>query len=110
MRFTEEFGPSYNQTDTYILKGDGLEIWQPRFTWHAFRYVDVIGATSELTVENIEGLVVNTDVKSAGTFECSNPLLNRILENYQRTQLGNVHGGIPSDCPHRERRGSTGDG
>ena len=110
MRFTEEFGPSYNQADTYILKGDGLEIWQPRFTWHAFRYVDVIGATSELTFKNLEGLVVNTDVKSAGTFECSNPLLNKILENYQRTQLGNVHGGLPSDCPHRERRGYTGDG
>ncbi len=110
MRFTEEFGPSYNQTDTYILKGDGLEIWQPRFTWHAFRYVDVSGAPSELTLENLEGLVVNTDIKSAGAFECSNPLLNKILENYQRTQLGNVHGGLPSDCPHRERRGYTGDG
>ena len=110
MRFTEEFGPSYNQTDTYILKGEGLEIWQPRFTWHAFRYVDISGAPSKLTLENLEGLVVNTDVKSAGTFECSNPLLNKILENYQRTQLGNVHGGLPSDCPHRERRGYTGDG
>jgi len=45
-----------------------------------------------------------------GSFECSNKLLNQILENYQWTQLGNVHGGIPSDCPHRERRGYTGDG
>lgn len=108
--FTEEFGPTYGQNDTYILKGEGTEIWEPRFTWHAFRYVDVIGSPSELTLENIEGRVVNTDVSSAGTFECSNPLFNQILNNYRWTQLGNMHGGVPSDCPHRERRGYTGDG
>jgi alpha-L-rhamnosidase len=110
LRFTEEFGPTYNQTDTYILKGDGVEIWEPRFTWHAFRYVDVFGATAPLTLENIEGCVVNTDITKTGTFESSNTLLNKILDNYQWTQLGNVHGGVPSDCPHRERRGYTGDG
>jgi len=108
--FTEEFGPTYGQTDTYILKGEGEEVWEPRFTWHAFRYVDVIGSPGELTLENIEGRVVNTDVFAAGTFECSNPLFNQILEKYRWTQLGNMHGGVPSDCPHRERRGYTGDG
>ncbi len=110
LRFIEEFGPTYNQTDTYILKGEGTEIWEPRFTWHAFRYVDVFGSPSKLTAENMDGRVVNTDITQTGTFECSNHLLNKILENYQWTQLGNVHGGVPSDCPHRERRGYTGDG
>jgi alpha-L-rhamnosidase len=110
LRFTEEFGPTYNQTDTYILNGKGLEIWEPRFTWHAFRYVDVFGSPTELTAENIEGRVVNTDIALTGIFESSNKLLNKILDNYQWTQLGNVHGGVPSDCPHRERRGYTGDG
>lgn len=110
LRFTEEFGPTYNQSDTYILKGEGTEIWEPRFTWHAFRYIDVFGATEPLTVENLEGRVVNTDIPLTGSFECSNKLLNKILDNYQWTQLGNVHGGVPSDCPHRERRGYTGDG
>lgn len=110
LRFTEEFGPTYGQTDTYILKGEGTEIWEPRFTWHAFRYVDVIGSPADLTADNLEGCVVNTDIHDAGTFECSNPLFNRILQNYRNTELGNVHGGIPSDCPHRERRGYTGDG
>jgi alpha-L-rhamnosidase len=110
LRFTEEFGPTYNQSDTYILKGEGTEIWEPRFTWHAFRYVDVFGATAPLTVENLEGRVVNTDISLTGSFDCSNKLLNKILDNYQWTQLGNVHGGVPSDCPHRERRGYTGDG
>jgi len=108
--FTEEFGPTYGQTDTYILKGDGVETWEPRFTWHAFRYVDVFGSRQELTLENLEGRVVNTDVSQAGSFECSNELFNKILENYRWTQLGNMHGGVPSDCPHRERRGYTGDG
>ncbi len=108
--FTEEFGPTYGQTDTYILKGEGEETWEPRFTWHAFRYVDVFGSPQELTLENLEGRVVNTDVSQAGTFECSNELFNQILENYRHTQLGNMHGGVPSDCPHRERRGYTGDG
>lgn len=110
LRFTEEFGPTYNQTDTYILKGEGVEIWEPRFTWHAFRYVDVFGSPAKLTIENMDGRVVNTDISRAGSFECSNELLNKILDNYQWTQLGNVHGGVPSDCPHRERRGYTGDG
>ncbi len=110
MRFMEELGPTYGQRDTYILKGGGIETWEPRFTWHAFRYVDVIGASEPLKIENIEGVVVNTDVKDAGTFTSSNKLFNQILKNYQWTQLGNMHGGIPSDCPHRERRGYTGDG
>ena len=108
--FTEEFGPTYGQTDTYILKGQGTEIWEPRFTWHAFRYVDVIGASSKLTLENLEGRVVNAAVSPAGSFECSNELFNNILKNYRWTQLGNMHGGVPTDCPHRERRGYTGDG
>ena len=110
LRFIEELGPTYAQTDTYILKGEGTEIWEPRFTWHAFRYVEVSGLPEKLTVDNLEGRVVHTDVQKAGSFECSEPLLNQILKNYRSTQLGNMHGGIPSDCPHRERRGYTGDG
>lgn len=108
-KFIEELGPGYGQTDMYILKGGVTEIWEPRFTWHAFRYIDV-SSTIPLTIDNIVGVVVNTDVDSAGTLLCSNNLFNKIIKNYQWTQLGNMHGGIPSDCPHRERRGYTGDG
>ena len=54
--------------------------------------------------------MVNTDVKSTGYFESSNKLFNRINADFKKTQLGNMHGGVPSDCPHRERRGYTGDG
>jgi alpha-L-rhamnosidase len=109
MKFIEEAGPSYGQTDSYIMKGNGPETWEPRFTWHAFRYIDV-SSPFPLTRDNIKGLVVNTDVRQAGSIQCSNELFNTIIENFRRTQLGNMHGGIPSDCPHRERRGYTGDG
>ena len=109
MNFIEEAGPAYGQTDTYILKGQGTEVWEPRFTWHAFRTIDV-SSPIPLTLDNITGVVVNTDVGPAGTFQSSNKLFNTIVENFRRTQLGNMHGGIPSDCPHRERRGYTGDG
>jgi alpha-L-rhamnosidase len=109
LRFIEELGPTYGQIDKYILK-EGKNIWEPRFTWHAFRYVQVQNPPQPLTIDAVQGCVVNTDVDSAGSFECSNPLFNKIIDNYRWTQLGNMHGGVPSDCPHRERRGYTGDG
>jgi len=110
LKFIEQFGFGYGQTDTYILKGQGEEVWEPRFTWHAFRFVDVLDAPFPMTIDNLQGRVVNTDVDSAGEFSCSNNIFNKVLENYKWTQLGNIHGGVPSDCPHRERRGYTGDG
>ncbi|NOR76515.1 MAG: family 78 glycoside hydrolase catalytic domain, partial [Draconibacterium sp.] len=110
LTFFEDNGNTYEQTDTYILKGEGVEEWEPRLTWHSFRYVEISGSPTKLTIDNLEGQVVNTDIKSASTFTCSNKLFNRILSDYRKTQLGNIHGGVPSDCPHRERRGYTGDG
>lgn len=110
MRFIEELGSSYGQVDTYIANGSEDEMYEPRFTWHAFRTIEIDGLTEELTNDDIEVVVVNTDVKSAGKFHCSNELFNRIQENYIRTQLGNFHGSMSSDCPHRERLGYTGDG
>ncbi len=110
LKYSEDFGFNYGQTDTYILNGYGTETWEPRFTWHAFRYVDIFGAPFRMTQDMLTGVVVHTDVPDAGMFACSNNLFNRIEENYRRTQLGNMHGGVPSDCPHRERRGYTGDG
>ncbi len=110
LRFVEDSKADYGQRDTYILKGEGNETWEPRFTWHAFRYLEVVRPPFPLTSDNVRARVVNTDVAEIGTFESSNRLFNRILENYKRTQLANMHGGVPSDCPHRERRGYTGDG
>ena len=110
MRFIEELGSSYGQVDTYIANGSGDEMYEPRFTWHAFRTIEIDGLTQELTNEDIDIVVVNTDVMPTGSFNCSNDLFNKIQGNYIRTQLGNFHGSISSDCPHRERLGYTGDG
>ncbi len=110
LTFFEDNGNTYEQSDTYILKGEGVEEWEPRFTWHAFRYVEVTGSATELTLNNLEGKVVHTDVKPASTFASCNKLFNRIYNDFNKTQLDNMHGGVPTDCPHRERRGYTGDG
>lgn len=84
LNFYEDSGNSFEQSDTYILKGSELEIWEPKFTWHAFRYVEIESNNVELNIDNIEGRVVNTDVSSAGNFECSNDLFTRIENDYKR--------------------------
>ena len=110
MRFIEELGSDYHQKDIYILRGGTVETYEPRFTLHAFRHVEVSGVKRELTINDLEAVVVNTAVDTAGSFECSNDLFNKIYRNYIWTQLGNFHGSFSSDCPHRERLGYTGDG
>lgn len=96
------------QTSVYTLKGEGREVWEPRFHYAGFQYVEVTGAPGPLTLDNLEGRVVHTDLERVGRFECSNALLNRIHEAAVRAYLGNLHG-IPTDCPTREKNGWTGD-
>lgn len=96
-------------TDTYILKGDGIEVYEPRFTYHGFRYVQVEGYPGTLTMDDIEGRVVHTAFVQRGQFECSNELLNQIQRNAQWGYRTNWHS-IPTDCPQRdERQGWMGD-
>ena len=89
--------------DVYILKGDGEEIWEPRFTYHGFRYVQVEGYPGELTADAVTGKVVRSSLEEGGTFTCSNDLLNRIHTMIQWTERDNHHG-IPTDCPQRNER------
>ena len=96
------------QTDSYILKGDGPEVWEPRFTYHGFRYVEVKGWPGELTTKNIEGRMANTDFECIGSFECSHSLLNRISTLTDQSYKSNFLG-YPTDCPQREKNGWTGD-
>ena len=109
-RFREELGQDYGQADSYVLKGEGSEVFEPRFTWHAFRHVEITGPPETVGAADVEACAVHSAVEGAGSFACSNPLFNRIYENYRRTQLANMHCGVPSDCPHGERLGYTGDG
>ena len=95
--------------DIYTLGGHGTEVWQPRFTLHGFRFVEVTGFPGRPTLDSIRGCVVNDDLPTAGAFECSNELLNRIYHNIVWGVRGNYRS-IPTDCPQRdERQGWLGD-
>lgn len=96
------------QTDEYICKGSGIEIWSPRFTYHGFRYLELSGNVGAPDKSWIKAVTVYTDAAPRGEFECSEPQINRLHEMAVRTMLGNTHG-LPTDCPHRERCGWLGD-
>jgi alpha-L-rhamnosidase len=100
----------YNGKNSYTLKGDGEEIYAPRFTWFVFKNVELIGWPGELTPESVQAEAVYTSVETTGKFACSNPLFEKINRLYWRSQTDNLHGALSSDCPHRERLGYTGDG
>ncbi|MGD0518313.1 MAG: glycoside hydrolase family 78 protein [Thermoguttaceae bacterium] len=96
------------QTDTYILKGEGVETWHSRFAYDGFRYVEATGFPGRPEKDALTAVFFHTDVPVAGVFECSNPMLNRIWSNARWSYLSNLEG-IPTDCPHREKNGWTGD-
>jgi len=98
----------FEQTDIYVCKGGGVETWQPRFTYHGFRYVEVEGVTSKPSEDFLEGVLVRSDVPEQGSFQCSDEMLNRIY----RTSLWTIEDSLHStaeDCPHREKCGWLGD-
>ena len=107
---TGVFATNVVQTDEYICKGNSkngkskTEIWEPKFTWHGFQYVEITGYPGEVDLETITGIIVNNKVESVGNFSCSNPLLNKLHEAVRWTFLSNLHG-LPEDCPVRERCG-----
>ena len=96
-------------TDTYILKGDGVEVYEPRFTYHGFRYVEVTGFPGAPDLSALEGVVIHDALERTGEFSCSSPLVNRIYRNIVWGVRGNYRS-IPTDCPQRdERQGWFGD-
>lgn len=96
-------------TDTYICKGGVEEVWEPRFTYHGFRYVEVTGYPGTPPLDAVTGIVLHSDVLMVGEFECSHPLVNRLVENIRWGLRGNYFE-VPTDCPQRdERQGWTGD-
>ncbi|MCM1951418.1 glycoside hydrolase family 78 protein, partial [Streptomyces sp. G2] len=96
-------------TYRYVLDGSGVETWEPRFTFHGFRYAEVSGWPGELDAGDIEGVVVHTDMVRRAWLRTSDPLLNQLHENTVWGMRGNFVG-LPTDCPQRdERLGWTGD-
>jgi alpha-L-rhamnosidase len=96
-------------TDRYTLGGEGVETWEPRFTFHGFRYAEVEGWPGRLGVDDLRAVVCHSDLERTGWFECSDPLINRLHENVVWSMRGNFLD-VPTDCPQRdERLGWTGD-
>jgi len=96
-------------TDRYTLKGGETETWEPRFTFHGFRYVEVNDWPGELDPNDLNAVVLHSDMERTGWFECSDLLLNRLHQNVVWGMRGNFLD-IPTDCPQRdERLGWTGD-
>jgi alpha-L-rhamnosidase len=97
------------QTDSYILRGVGVETWHPRFTIHGFRYVEVSGWPGLPTADDLTGCAVNNDIEVAGAFACSDEMVNRVHHNVWWTFCGSLQG-LPQDAADRaERFGWLGD-
>lgn len=101
-------GINRDQTDYVILSGKEGEYFEPTFSVHGFRYVKVSGYQGTLKKEDVEGIVIGSNLESAGNFVCSDPKLNQLQSNIKWSQKGNMLS-IPTDCPQRERAGWTGD-
>lgn len=101
-----DIDPKFAHSQKFVVISDGKnrEV-KPLFIWYGFRYMSVYGNAKVKAVE-----VVHTKADVLSTFESDNECLNWINKTFINTQLTNMHGGIPSDCPHIERRGYTGDG
>ncbi len=107
--YTENLRPAL-ATDTFVLRGaPGWETFEPQSTFHGFRYVEISGCPSRLAAFDLRGIVVGSDTPTTGTFESSNPDLNRLYQNIVWGQRGNFLS-VPTDCPQRdERMGWMGD-
>jgi alpha-L-rhamnosidase len=96
-------------TDVFILKGEGTEVFEPHFTFHGFRFLQIIGLNKAPSLDQITGVVIHSDMKPTGNFSCSDTLINKLQHNIQWGQKGNFLD-VPTDCPQRdERLGWTGD-
>ncbi len=92
----------------YICKGEGVESWEPKFSYHGFRYAKIKGITTKPDAEMIKAVLVATDIQETGSFSSSEALFNKMHDISKWTIVDNIHG-IPEDCPHREKCGWLGD-
>ncbi len=104
--YTNDQLTSYN---CYVFNGETVQDYAPRFTWFTFSKVNVKGV-DKLLPSMMQAEWVCTNLPTVAEFNSSEPLLGQINTIWKRSQLDNTHGGVPSDCPHRERSGYTGDG
>lgn len=89
--------------DTYVCQGGGEEIWEPRFTYHGFQYVEVEGLPETAGLETLTGIIVGSDLPPTGSFECSDRIMTRTAANERCTIRANLVE-LPTDCPQRDER------
>ena len=97
------------QTDRFVSSGADVERYEPRFTYNGFQYVVLSGLRAAPRKEDITGCVVHTDFPAIGSFECSDETFNTLMKMGDRAYRSNFADGYPTDCPHREKNGWTGD-
>jgi alpha-L-rhamnosidase len=113
LRFAERLQPDGNiytanlrgakTTDTYFCRGHGTETWEPHLTYHGFQYVEVTGLARRPSTGTITGIALSSATTDAGSFACSDPMLNHLATNIYWTQRANFID-IPTDCPQRDER------
>ena len=119
LRFAEDLNPdgtiytdnlrSVNLANRYICRGGKVETWEPRFTYHGFRYIQITGLSAPPTPETLTGIVAHSGGPITSTFDSSSAMLNRLYQNVQWSQRSNYFETM-TDCPQRdERYGWTGD-
>ncbi len=102
---------NFSGDNSYVFRGEGKENYAARFNWFVFREVEILNWPGRnFNPDQIVAEVVNTYVEESADFETSNPMFNEVNKIWRRSQTDNMHGGIASDCPHRERTGYGGDG
>lgn len=102
-------GETGMQYDRFISGGRAVELFEPRFVYHGFRHVLISGLREGLAENDIRAVSVRTDFKERGSFECSDERLTELVRMAKNSYKANFTDGIPTDCPHREKLGWTGD-
>jgi len=97
------------QTDRIVARGLPVETFEPTFVYHGFQYAEIEGLANPPQPEDVRACVVHTDFRDAGGFKSDVDLLNRLFEAVRWSYRGNFVNGYPTDCPHREKNGWTGD-
>jgi alpha-L-rhamnosidase len=90
-------------TDVYVTGGGQTEVFEPKFTFHGFRYAEVDNYPGELFTANVVARVLHSDTPWTGSFECSDPMVNQLQSNIAWGQRGNFVA-VPTDCPQRDER------
>ena len=97
------------QTDRFVCDGSAEQVYEPRFTYDGFQYAEISGLKAAPTAATVAACVVHTDFADAGSFACGNELLNKLQTAILWSYRSNFVNGYPTDCPHREKNGWTGD-